>query len=314
MSGNNQKTSIAEIAHHPIVDEDDQEIRALISKIKEGDTTALKRFFDLYSQDIYNFPIRVFNLNEDDAGDFFLFAFERLRDGRRMASFVGGSKFRTWLYAVLRNLVIDWLRSKREVELIPVERIEKEEDRPSAEAILTESESLHEILVKKLDQLTPLHKIIFKLVYVYYVDLSVNEVRFLQKEYRLSLERIVDFVSQIRTELAEKEEENLRKEDSLTQIYLSLYRLKEKRDRLLSDKSKDPKRIAEEREQLELTIEKKYATRNRILERKRKGLLVARAPYRSVATFLGISEGSISVYMSKVVSFLTNDTDLKKLF
>ena len=312
MSGNNQKTNIAEITR-PIID-DEQEIRTLISKIKEGDTTALQHFFELYSQDIYNFPIRVFNFNEDDAGDFFLFAFERLRDGRRMASFAGGSKFRTWLYAVLRNLVIDWLRTKKDIEFISVERIEKEEERPSAEAILTESENIHEILVHKLDQLTPLHKIIFKLVYVYYIDLSVSEIKFLQKEYRLSIGKIADFVSKIRSELVDKEEDNLRKEDSLTHTYLSLYRLKEKRDRLLNDKSKDQPTVDREREQLDSAIDKKYATRNRLLERKRKGLLVARAPYRSVAAFLGVSEGSISVYMSKVIAFLTNDVDLKKFF
>ena len=46
-----------------------QEINLLIAEVGKGDATALKTFFELYSEDIYNFPIRVFHLSEDDASD-----------------------------------------------------------------------------------------------------------------------------------------------------------------------------------------------------------------------------------------------------
>lgn len=315
MSGNNKKsesqTALA-VESDPLSEE--KEILALVNQCKTGDANALERFFQIYGQDIYNFPIRVFNMTEDEAGDFFLFAFERLRDGRRMRTFVGDSKFRSWLYTVLRNLVIDWLRTRRELDMIPVERIEKEETRSTAEALLAADEEHGGLLFRKLDQVPVLHKIIFKLVYIYYVDLTTAEVSFLEKEYALTPEEIMHFVLSQRSELADREEENLKKEDSLTHLYLSIYRLKEKRERLLSDGSKKKEDADAERERIELALDKKYATRNKILERKRKGLLVARVPYRVVASFLKIPEGSVSVYMGKVVSFLTNDMELKKLF
>lgn len=310
MSGNNKKNdtqSVLAVESEPSNDE--REILRLVDRCKRGEADALQRFFELYGQDIYNFPIRVFNMSEDEAGDFFLFAFERLRDGRRMKTFVGDSKFRTWLYTVLRNLVIDWLRSRRELDIIPVERIEKEETRPGIETVITAGEGVDGLLFRKLEQVPVLHKVIFKLVYIYYVDLTADEVAFLRKEYDLSADTITQFVLSTRSSLAEREEDNLKKEDSLTHLYLSIYRLKEMRERLL-----DRKDAEAERERIDASLDKKYATRNKILERKRKGLLVARVPYRVVASFLKIPEGSVSVYMGKVVSFLTNDPELKKLF
>jgi RNA polymerase sigma factor (sigma-70 family) len=313
MAGNNKNSewqAALTVESDPASDE--AEVLALINQCKEGDPDALHRFFQIYGEDIYNFPIRVFNMDIDEAGDFFLFAFERLRDGRRMKTFVGDSKFRTWLYTVLRNLVIDWLRSRRELDLIPVDRIEKEEKRSEADP--AGGDELSGLLFRKLEQLPVLHRVVFKLVYLYYIDLTDADVAFLTGEYGLTAEEILHFVMSTRSELADREEENLKKEDSLTHLYLSIYRLKERRERLLADASRPRKEIEAEIERIELALNKKYATRNRILERKRKGLLVARVPYRKVASFLKIPEGSVSVYMGKVASFLTNDVELKKFF
>lgn len=314
MSIHNKKSDIATAASEAgqLSEED---IRRIVDGCKKGNADSLERFFEVYGQDIYNFPMRVFSMTEDDAGDFFLFAFERLRDGRRMRTFLGDSRFRTWLYTVLRNLVIDWLRSRREVELIPVDRIEREESRPSAAAIMESggADEVSVLLANKLSQIPQLHKIIFKLVYLYYVDLDADEVNYLEREYAKPPTDTMAFVLREREDLASKEEENLRKEDSLTHLYLTIHRLREKKDRLRDDRSREPDIIQAETEKLDTSLEKKYATRNKILERKRKGLLVARVPYRVVAGFLGIPEGSVSVYMGKVASFLTNDPDVRKI-
>lgn len=295
--------------------QEEAEVRRLVEGCKKGDPDSLRSFFDLYGKDIYSFPMRVFNMSEEDAGDFFLFAFERLRDGRRMRTFIGESRFRTWLYTVLRNLVIDWLRSRREVEIIPVERIEKEESRARSPGAEFESgeDDMARLLAQKLDQIPALHRVIFKLVYLYYVDLDEQDLAFLEKEYGISPAAALNFIMHEREDLAGREEENLKKEDALTHLYLSIHRLREKKDRLRGERGIGAAEAEEVAEKLDSALEKKYATRNKILERKKKGLLVARAPYRIVAGFLGMPEGSVSVYMGKVASFLTNDPDLKKL-
>ena len=57
------------------IPEESLEIGVLIEKCAQGDISALQEFFQQYSLDIYNFPIRVFYLSEDEASDFFLYAF-----------------------------------------------------------------------------------------------------------------------------------------------------------------------------------------------------------------------------------------------
>ena len=90
---------------------DVDELRELVRRCGHKDREALQDFFERFSRDIYNFPMKVFHLDEDAASDFYLYAFERLKDGGRFQSFEGRSSFRTWFYTVLRNLVIDWMRT-----------------------------------------------------------------------------------------------------------------------------------------------------------------------------------------------------------
>ncbi len=66
----------------------------LVSRCGDGEEEALRQFFEIYSEDIYNFPMKIFHLSEDDAGDFFIYAFERLKTGSRFGSFKGKSSFR----------------------------------------------------------------------------------------------------------------------------------------------------------------------------------------------------------------------------
>ncbi len=98
----------------------------LVSRCGDGEEDALRQFFEIYSEDIYNFPMKIFHLSEDDAGDFFIYAFERLKTGSRFGSFKGKSSFRTWFYSVLRNMLIDWQRTKRELKVTNLGKISKE--------------------------------------------------------------------------------------------------------------------------------------------------------------------------------------------
>ena len=94
--------------------ERDEKVQALLAGIQKQNPDALAQFFEEFSDDIYNFPMRMFRFNEDEASEFYLYAFEHLRDGRKIASFQGKAKFTTWFYAVLRNLTIDFLRSQKD--------------------------------------------------------------------------------------------------------------------------------------------------------------------------------------------------------
>ncbi len=151
------------------------EILGLVQHCGTGETTALKRFFELYSQDIYNFPIRVFHLSEDDASDFYIYAFERLKSGKRFHSFVGKSSFKTWFYSVLRNLLIDWQRTKRELKMTSIQKVNKDgveystiEDEPDLRLDKQrEAEEISEHFQEVLRDVKIESRVIFKLSFIY---------------------------------------------------------------------------------------------------------------------------------------------------
>ena len=103
-----------------------EELQELVKLCAKGDEASLKLFFEYFSEDIYNFPVKVFHLSEDDAGEFFIYAFERLKSGKRFQTYVGKSAFKTWFYSVLRNMLIDWKRTKKEIKTNPNYRVNSE--------------------------------------------------------------------------------------------------------------------------------------------------------------------------------------------
>lgn len=76
---------------------------------------AWRQFLTSYSELIYG-TIRMFAKGVDDAGDCFLYVCERLAEKRyrRLLAFKidGRALFSTWLRSVVRNLSLDWLRSR----------------------------------------------------------------------------------------------------------------------------------------------------------------------------------------------------------
>ncbi|WP_243401643.1 RNA polymerase sigma factor, partial [Leptospira ellisii] len=159
----------------------------LVSRCGDGDEEALKQFFELYSEDIYNFPMKIFHLSEDDAGDFFIYAFERLKTGSRFGSFKGKSSFRTWFYSVLRNMLIDWQRTKRELKVTNLGKISKEgkeyatiEDEPDTRpGMQKEAGELSERFNQALEEIGVDKRVIFKLSYIYYLNLNEDEIQYL---------------------------------------------------------------------------------------------------------------------------------------
>lgn len=276
---------------------------ALITKCGEGDPDALKRFFEDYAEDIYNFPIKVFHLGEDDASDFFLYAFERLKTGRRFKSFQGKSSFRTWFYSVLRNMVIDWQRTKRELKITNLGKKNEDgkefgtiEDEPDERSeIQREAEEMSDQFQSVLDEVPIDKRVVFKLSYLYYLNFTDQELEYLQEKTGLSEEELRSKIMGIRETLSEKESDNLQLEDKITSLYLNILDLKEKLKNAQSDGE------AEISERLQFSIDKKYEQRRKLIEKKRKGHFVARTPYKQVAQILGITEGNVSVTLLRII-------------
>jgi RNA polymerase sigma factor (sigma-70 family) len=94
----------------------DAEIGTILVRLdSEHAESAWRQFLTSYSELIYG-TIRMFAKDVDDAGDCFVYVCEKLaaKRYRRLRAFKtdGCARFSTWLRAVVRNLCLDWLRSR----------------------------------------------------------------------------------------------------------------------------------------------------------------------------------------------------------
>lgn len=84
----------------------------LISAYLEGDESALALLVDTHLKHVYNFAFQLTRdrqAADDITQESFIKAWKHIRRYRR------GSSFKTWLFAITRNTVIDWLRTKKEL-------------------------------------------------------------------------------------------------------------------------------------------------------------------------------------------------------
>lgn len=298
----------------PVVEDPSEyarEIQALIARCGKGERAALRTFFDRFSEDIYNFPIKVFHLDQDAGSDFFLYAFERLKDGGRFRSFQGRSSFRTWFYTVLRNLVIDWMRTIREVDTVAASRGGDRngegrsiEATPDPRSIESEEDPLPQELEQRLAGLPVELRTVFKLSFLYYMELDQAEIEYALERSPQSSAQFLQRLAELRHELSEKELKNLGAEDKITSLYLSIRDLKQKRERLIAQLDSDGIVDPVELERLERAIAKKYSQRDRLLSRKDRGRFIVRTPYKAIGQLLNLPEGSVSVQMMRALERL----------
>jgi RNA polymerase sigma factor (sigma-70 family) len=288
---------------------DKKSVQQLVEKCGKGDPAAIKEFFDIYASDIYNFPIKVFHLDEDAASDYFLYAYERLREGNRFRSFQGRSSFRTWFYTVLRNLVIDWMRTVHEIQTVQVTHTDSSGQEYGSIENTVDPRSLH---TSNEDQLTQsFHnairelsidlRVVFKLSFIYYLDLDALELSYIAGKTGTSVAEVIRKIGELKDFLSDKETRNIDYNDKISSIYSSIVSLKIRKEKIMADEQRRQtmKTLEYEIEQLDRTIEKKYIQRDKLLEKKDKGHFIARTPYKNIAEILNLTAGSVSVQMMR---------------
>ena len=67
-----------------------------------------------------------------------------------------------------------------------------------------------------------------------------------------------------------------------------------------------------ELDRIDHLIEKKQNQRDRLIQKRKKGHFVVRAPYRFVSDVLEIPEGSVSVMMSRIMDAFRMDSEIRK--
>lgn len=306
-------------------EEKEKRAKKLLQSLRNKESDAMAKFFDLFSDDIYNFPIRVFQLSDDDAGDFYLYAFEHLKNGKRLLSFKGKSKFITWFYSVLRNLVIDFLRSRRnrlkestlswaDARSLPSSGTENDVSLISDQPIQNEFFNNFENELKDL----PIEKrVLLKLAYIHFLDLNSEEFLYLCEVSNLDKDNAIKKLKELK-ELGHERAVKVREfEEKLTTNFQSILALEY---RLQTFFRENPEIPCERNEwHIEYTmpllpikivdsIRALMKKRNRqvsLLEKQQKSLLNVRIPYSELARLLNSTQGVLSVQLVRTIEKIT---------
>lgn len=318
------KMTIAEKEKQELYEKREQITMNMLSQLQKGSAKAMKEFFELYSDDIYNFPIRLYGLTIDEAGDFYLYAYEHLKDGRRLNSFKGKSKFTTWFFSVLRNLTIDFLRSrKKKVKAGTFVRIDSNGrviDTQDEVADIENYSPLEDELFDRFSELLKTLKIeqriLFKLAYIYYFDLTEEEINHIKKQKKITMAKIRAELIRLKEVATEKSNEVRVFEDKLTANFQNIMMLENRIDSFFKQNpsiERDNDNWAEDYENTQIPaqiiemiqkLSKKKKRHSNLLSHQKKSLLTIRIPYKELTSLLDTNEGVMSVQLIRIIEKL----------
>ena len=305
--------------------ERDERIAQLLPEIRKQNPDALAAFFEDFSDDIYNFPMRMFRFNEDEASEFYLYAFEHLRDGRKIASFQGKAKFTTWFYAVLRNLTIDFLRAQKDKMRFTtylkadasgkmVDAIESVSD-PRDQNMF--EEALFEQFNASLVSLALPQRVLFKLAYAWYFELDSTEIDYLCELHKVSPVEILPRLQELKKVAHEKSVEVRDLEEKLTANFQGISVLETRIENFFRENPDIEKRRESWSENFFSTsvppqvidmiqsLMKKKKKQQSLLLHQKKSLLSIRVPYKDLGDLLQSTQGVLSVQLIRIVEKLS---------
>jgi RNA polymerase sigma factor (sigma-70 family) len=306
---------------------DAQEVRKLIRRCLRGDRAAVTQFQQDYGELIYGFPIRAYRTAPEDAGDFYLFAFENGRIFRRVRTFEGRAPFRAYLLgSVLDHLVLEWKRGQRSVETVSLEDVgwlaeDSASDADSApftgkpipapaaleapyqgeeEGALMDPDLLGQFL----QAVDPPKAVVLKLLHVEDCDLSAAEIRHVAEVSGRNIAEVVQAVEQLRASVRQREAAAKGIEDKLdaVQAWIQLYerRLRRIVDDLASlpPGSMAAERLREEQAELLRKTQRRQQQQTKLLTHRQRRKVTA--PYKEIAAILNTTVGNVGSQISRL--------------
>lgn len=118
----------------------------IIQRVQAGDVNAFELLVREYEKNVYNLALRMVK-NPDDASDMTQEAF--IKAYNSLSSFRGDSKFSVWLYRIVSNVCLDYLRSVSRHPAVSLS-VENDEGEETELDIPDDSRSPEELLERKL--------------------------------------------------------------------------------------------------------------------------------------------------------------------
>ncbi len=287
-----------------------QETLDLIQRCLSGDRDASVLFQERYGELIYGYPIRVYRVPPDEAGDFYVFAFDRGRIFRRVRTFEGRAPFRAYLLGfVLDDLVLEWKRGQREIETVSIESLGELADPSFADGLEQEGElsdmDMDRIAMRELlnDLSTP-KAVVMKLLYVEDHEFDPTEVRYLSQVSGNAIPEVLDRIEGLRSTVREREAGLKKMEDALDAVQAWIHLYERRAQRINEDLTALPptstasERLREERAQLMRKVERRRTQRTKLLAQSQRRKVTA--PYKDIAALLNTSIGNIGSQIARL--------------
>ena len=263
----------------------------LVARCREGIEAAERELLGRYMQAIYWLPHRILGVPEEQLAEFLIFAIEKIRERDTLAKFepTRGARFATWLSVIVRNLYIDFLRSKPEEipagELIPETVPAREERRRE-----------HADLLAKMQQKC---RVTFKLLLCDTFQLTPEDIQWIAQESNRSLVETTQEVARLEERLRDDETRIAERYDKLARAYYwkSFYARQIKE---LEKNSERPHTGADERlEKLRRLYDRRQAEYDTLnFELSGIGGIVT-APYKDLSRLLKTPEGTLASNISR---------------
>ena len=293
------------------------DLAAFLEACARGDPQSRTAFQEAYGALIYTFPTRIYQVSQDDAGDFYLYVFDKDRIFKRARTFAGRNaiQFETYLsYYVLRDLFLEWQRSLERVEIVSL-------DAPitAAEAGRERARTLHEVLAtedptpaagleaseaeqdieRMLGQLDTEKRLVLKLLALGTVELALDDIRALAQLASRSIRETLVCLAEVNATLAAQAQHVQEKWDTLhtvghwIQTYqrqiaaleTQLHTSRERNDATALDK------LTHARTELERKLVWRYEQQARLREELRRADV--RPAYKDMARLLNVPVGTI---------------------
>lgn len=119
---------------------------AIVRKVIGGDANAFETLVLEYEKNVYNIALRMTG-NSEDAADMTQEAF--IKAYNSLQSFRGDSKFSVWLYRIVSNVCLDFLRSKNRRPTVSLS-VEDDDGEDAQLDVADESQSPELLLDRKL--------------------------------------------------------------------------------------------------------------------------------------------------------------------
>jgi RNA polymerase sigma factor (sigma-70 family) len=282
------------------------ELKALIAECAGGEPKAQEAFHDIYGPLIYTFPIRVFHLSREDAGDFYVYVFAEDRLFRRIKTFKGESEsfFKAYLATyVLRHLFLEWRRQDKHLRTVSIDDCVPDQAM-NPERLCAESEQAR-LLAGVLRRLEPEHRLVLKLLALLTVEWEEDEILWLAQSSNRDFLETARLLEEIREPLLAREPKAQCLVDELHVLFSRIYELQHRiawvEEQLEISRqqgtTQGTDKFMQEKDALEHRLTWR-STQQRQVQQELQGFCL-RPSHKDMARILKVPLGSISVKIAR---------------